>query len=329
MAERAVQWVDGVQVSGQDMRLGVAALLAPASPTQARSGVLSGLEVTARSTPDMSVNVAAGQCAVTVTEITPGGTALCANDATVNVPIAISDATNPRIDLIVARVYAETAALADRKWRLEPVTGTPAASPVEPTLPPNSLRLKRVDVPAGATSITASNISGNPARTSAAGGITVSRDATDVAGVTVGQYRDRAGALERWDGTAWVGAGGTTSAAVTAATALSAAAGWAVHASTGVRRVGPLLVLNLFMTNNTGAAITAGSTGNIADTTVATMNAGFRPVIPTPITFRSFTSGVGGGEITTAGNVILAELSAGSSIPAGGTVALQAVLPLA
>lgn len=206
MAERAVTWVDGVQVSGRDMRLAQTGLLVPASALAARSGVLSGLAVTARATPDMSVDVAAGQCAVTVTETSPGGAALCANDATVTRQIEAASATNPRIDLIVARVFAEVTAQAERRWALEVVTGTPAASPVAPSLPPNSLLLRSVTVPANASAITEADLSPTlPARTTALGGIVPSLTADDVVGQYVGQYRDRTdtGATERWTGTEW------------------------------------------------------------------------------------------------------------------------------
>lgn len=206
MAERAVVWVDGVQVPGRDMRLAQAALLTPTAALTARAGVLFGLEVTATSPATMAVSVAAGQCAVTVDETAPGGVALCANDATVTVPIAAADPTNPRIDLAVARVYAELTAAGSRRWALEMVQGTPAAIPDAPALPANSLLLRAVTVPANASSIASGDISTTlPARTAAAGGITPSRDGVDVVGAVVGQYRHRldTGALERWDGTAW------------------------------------------------------------------------------------------------------------------------------
>lgn len=208
MAERLVTWVDGVQAgTGREMRLTNAGLLVPVSALVARGGVLHGYAVTAKGTPDMSVDVAAGQAAVVVTETAPGGVAMCTNDATVNKTIAAADPTNPRIDLVIARVYAELTPSASRKWAIEVVAGTPhATDPQEPTLPANSLKLRAVTVGAGVSSITSSAISTTlPARTSALGGITPSKDATDVVGFLEGQYRHRldTGALEQYRSGAW------------------------------------------------------------------------------------------------------------------------------
>lgn len=114
------------------------------------------LAVTANGTPNMSVNVAKGEALVAGTATVDQGTYYVFNDATVNLAVSAADATNPRIDLVVAKV-TDTLSDADT-WSLAVVAGTPAASPVAPTPPANSITLAQVAVAANATSITSGNI---------------------------------------------------------------------------------------------------------------------------------------------------------------------------
>lgn len=105
----------------------------------AGDGVLSGLGVSAQSTPDMTVAVAAGLVRI-------GG--YFAWEAGENVTIATADTTNDRIDLIVI------------DWNGTPsrVAGTAAVRPVPPAVPANSIQLAQVYVAAGVTSIVAGAI---------------------------------------------------------------------------------------------------------------------------------------------------------------------------
>lgn len=112
------------------------------------------LGVTQNGTPNMSVNVAAGKVVVIGTENALQGAYHCWNDATKNVVIAPSDPTNPRIDLIVARVRDAAYSGVTNAWAIEAVTGAPAASPAAPATPANSYVIARVAVAASATSIT-------------------------------------------------------------------------------------------------------------------------------------------------------------------------------
>lgn len=80
------------------------------------------------------------------------------NDATLNVPITAADATNPRNDLIVARVRDIEYGDAVSAWAIEAIPGAPNATPVDPALPANSIPLARVVVGAGVTTIVAANI---------------------------------------------------------------------------------------------------------------------------------------------------------------------------
>lgn len=119
---------------------------------------LSDLGVTQNGTPNMSVNVAAGQALVQRSSSSPTDYYITENTGTVNLAIAASDPTNPRIDLIVVRVYDAQYSGALNQATVEVVTGTPAASPVVPTAPVNSLSIATVGVTANATTIVNANI---------------------------------------------------------------------------------------------------------------------------------------------------------------------------
>ncbi len=121
-----------------------------------RGGIVGAgdLAVTQNGTPNMSVNVADGRLVLTGSEATYQGVYVCENRGTTNVAIAAADSTNPRRDLIVARVRDAEYSGATNSFAIEAVTGTPAASPVDPAVPANSWVLARVQVAAGATTIT-------------------------------------------------------------------------------------------------------------------------------------------------------------------------------
>jgi hypothetical protein len=116
------------------------------------------LAVTQNGTPNMSVDVAAGGCFIRGTQSANQGAYHLWNDGTLNVAISAADATNARRDLIVAQVRDLNYSGADKDARIVVVTGTPAASPVDPTVPANSLVLARVAVAAGDTSIVTAEI---------------------------------------------------------------------------------------------------------------------------------------------------------------------------
>lgn len=119
----------------------------------------SDLEVVQRGAgANMSVDVGSGNAFVEGTEVGWQGMYHVSNDGTVNVAIAAADPTDDRIDLVVARVYDATYSGTDREWAIEVVTGTPSPAPAPPALPDNTLLLATVDVAAGATSITTSDI---------------------------------------------------------------------------------------------------------------------------------------------------------------------------
>jgi len=97
------------------------------------TGVASGCGVTAQGSPNMTLAVAAGQIIV-------GGVYAAVTAG--NVTITTANATNPRIDLVIADASSKSV-----------VAGTAAASPLMPDLPANSVALAAVYVPAGDTAI--------------------------------------------------------------------------------------------------------------------------------------------------------------------------------
>ena len=110
------------------------------------------------STPNMSVDVGAGTCFVKGTEASQQGIYHCINDGATNVIVPPAHASLPRWDVIAAVVHDEFYSGLDSSWDLVLVQGTPAASPVEPALPQNAIKLARVSVAALATSILNANI---------------------------------------------------------------------------------------------------------------------------------------------------------------------------
>lgn len=137
------------------------------------------LKVTQRGAgTNMSVDVAVGAAVVGGTENAHQGNYYVYNDATVNVAISASDPVNPRIDIVGIRVRDSEYSGTSNDAAIIVVTGTPAGSPTEPTLPANFLTLARVDVPAGATQITNANITDRRRRIAALGGLIVATSST-------------------------------------------------------------------------------------------------------------------------------------------------------
>lgn len=146
-----------IQSGGETAERGRRAL---AALSGLRGGVVAttDLAVTENGTPNMSVNVATGQVFIPGTEGTYQGVYIVENRGALNVAISPADATNARKDLIVAKVQDAVYSGATNAASIVVVTGTPAASPAEPTKPSNSWVLAMVDVPANDTAITNSQI---------------------------------------------------------------------------------------------------------------------------------------------------------------------------
>lgn len=133
-----------------------------------------------------SVDVAAGSCWVLGDDdVHYQPVYRCYSDATKNITLT-QDATNPRIALIVARVYDAHFAGATYTWDLEAILGTPAGSPVAPALPNTALLLATVTVPAVGGNVTNAQITDNRSRAQVGGGqaqVSVASDGwTSIAG---------------------------------------------------------------------------------------------------------------------------------------------------
>lgn len=119
------------------------------------------------------------------------------------------DASNPRIDLVVVRVYdAQADGGARTEAVLEVVVGKAEATPEPPLLPEASLPLARVLVPAGASVGTggiawADAVYDMRVSTVAVGGILADSWNRETPGGYPGQYRDTSSTLQRWDGARW------------------------------------------------------------------------------------------------------------------------------
>jgi hypothetical protein len=126
----------------------------------ATTGIIksNSMAVSQNTPPGMSVVVASGWAAIVGTTQANMGTYVAYNDANNVLTINTANPTNPRIDIVCATVQDAyyTGSLND--VILQVVAGTPAGSPVAPTLPANSITLAQVAVGAGVTSITNANI---------------------------------------------------------------------------------------------------------------------------------------------------------------------------
>ncbi|MFH9265767.1 hypothetical protein [Streptomyces sp. NPDC017546] len=208
--------------SGQsraDTRLAPVGTMAPTGALTSAGGVIPGSENGAHL---MSALYVYGEVAGMRATVAPGRAVIQGRGPAGAYPVVLTDytevafddgnASNPRIDVVVLRVL--DAQFDDEDGRteavLEVVQGAPAASPEPPRLPPTSLPLAQVRIPAGASAGTggidwANAVYDLRVPTVAVGGILAESWARDVPGGYVGQYRDTVTDYQRWDGTRWVG----------------------------------------------------------------------------------------------------------------------------
>lgn len=260
-AIRLPAWLNAGSVSypAENDRLSEAASLAPggASPA-ARSGVFpadgNSLSVAQHGTPNMSVDVSPGQCAVQGTITTTQGVYICTSDSTVNLAIAAANATNPRIDVVVVTVEDAQYAGASNDALLQVITGVPAATPAVPAAPANSLVIAQIAVAAGATSIVAANITDVRVWTAARGGIvpclSTALPAAPYSGMTV--WCTDTKQIKTYDGSAWF-----TAADEGNWQAVTAASGFVSSAS--VRKVGGMIQFRGSFSPSSGNFATSAS----------------------------------------------------------------------
>lgn len=184
----------------------------------------NAMKVAEASTPNMSVDVETGSAAVRGSEASSQGYYLVESNTSTNVSIAAADPTNPRKDLVVVRIKDQEYASGSPSTNtatIEALTGTPAGSPADPTVPANCVVLARVDVPASDTAITDSQITdlrwnGYSVNSNQDNGSAVMVGGTPV-GLSSARPQNPHTGMEfyetdtdrrvRWNGTTWVGDG--------------------------------------------------------------------------------------------------------------------------
>ena len=131
-----------------------------AQATFATTGIVTStdLKVTQNSPTGMSVLVAAGWGAIVGNYTTNMGVYMSYNDASTILTVTTANPSNPRIDLVCLTVSDAYYTGSSNSVALQVIAGTPAASPVAPALPTNSLSLATLAVAAGATQILTANI---------------------------------------------------------------------------------------------------------------------------------------------------------------------------
>ena len=185
---------------------------ATGSIMNSKSGIVvsTDLAVTENGTPNMTLSVAAGRVWIKGSESSFQGMYFCESRATESVTVTAADATNPRKDLVVAKVQDSGYSGVADTWSLAVVAGTPAASPAEPSAPNNSFVLAMVDVPALDTAITNSQITDRRITTSGQGraaalGGTIVATSSARPTSTEGQliYETDTDLVKSYDGSAW------------------------------------------------------------------------------------------------------------------------------
>lgn len=110
---------------------------------------------------NLSVDVGAGDVVIRATladSVGSFGSYFVRNNATVNLAVGAADPSNTRNDLVVidVRDSERTGIINDARLRI--VQGTPSGTPLDPTIPANSIVLARLVVTAGDTAINTGDI---------------------------------------------------------------------------------------------------------------------------------------------------------------------------
>ncbi|MEV7673409.1 hypothetical protein [Streptomyces sp. NPDC088752] len=208
-------WVAETGQTREDTRLTQTGVTTMTNPVQVRSGILPGsyggqyrlAGFWTFGSAAMSATVSEGR-AVIQGEISQGVFPVTLPASEV-VTFAPGNAQYGRVDLLVLRVYDK---LYDGGTRteatIEIIQGTAAQDPKAPAVPARCLPLYEVTVPAGASAGNGGipwDRSLKDLRTPvvALGGI-LPVEGASLEGAYPGQYQDAGGALQRWDGGAWV-----------------------------------------------------------------------------------------------------------------------------
>ncbi|MEV3856070.1 hypothetical protein AB0J38_17315 [Streptomyces sp. NPDC050095] len=198
----------GAGQSREDTRLVPVGTMTPTGESTTRGGLIPGGDPFALArVSDMQAAVGAGRA------IVQGRAGQGAYPVALTSPevlaFADGDPSYPRVDAVVIRVVDnEYDAVVHSAVTVEVVAGTPAASPVAPVIAGTAELLYEVTIPAGASRWTggldwSTAVTDRRRFTASVGGITPAGWSDSWSGAYVGQYRDNAGTLERWDGSAW------------------------------------------------------------------------------------------------------------------------------
>ncbi|MHC0429979.1 hypothetical protein ACX6XY_07300 [Streptomyces sp. O3] len=202
--------------SRTDTRLTPVGTMSPQGSLASRDGVIpgsstgewvmDGLYVYGQEA-GMTASIAPGRAIIQSFE-TAGAYPVVLTDYT-SLTLADGDPANPRVDVVVARIYdAQHDSSGRTEAVLEVVQGVPAADPQPPATPKGAIALAEVKVQAGA-SVGTQGIDWDNAvfdrrrPTVAVGGVIPQSWGDSFDGAYPGQYRDTGGHLERWDGATW------------------------------------------------------------------------------------------------------------------------------
>ncbi|RSS59582.1 hypothetical protein [Streptomyces sp. WAC01280] len=170
------------------------------------TAVLGGLAVAGTAPGTMTATVQPGRAVIQSTDA--AGAYPVSLDSVLTLTFGDGNASNPRIDLVVLRVY-DTAvdALGRTEAAVEIIQGAAAPSPIVPGVPAAAIPLATVRVPAGASAGSGgidwgTAITDRRTGTVAVGGILVGAPSQN--GNYPGQFRDGGRGIERWNGSSWM-----------------------------------------------------------------------------------------------------------------------------
>ncbi|MBP0456256.1 hypothetical protein [Streptomyces montanisoli] len=265
----------------EDTRLAPVGTMLPDGELGTRPGVIPGGDpFAATGAGAMSLQVATGRAQVQGTAA-QGAYPVCL-DAPEVVTFADGDAQFDRIDTVCLHVYDALFDTAGQNLAaVEVIVGSATDTPTAPTLDPACLPLWDVRVPAGASAGVGgidwtSALTDRRRYTAAVGGI-VPRGALSDVGAYDGQYADVEGLLYRWS-TAddeWQLYRAPELPVETITDGADTATGWTLNSFDARRHGRVVQILGYWV--RSGETLTTNP--NIADTLIATLPTGWRPVV--------------------------------------------------
>lgn len=188
IAARAGAWLDGVPIAAQDMRLEAVAAMLTSAGTAGTTGIAAaqgirngvGSPLACTWTSGLSFTLNAGTCFIQGTASATAGLYTATLDTTTTLAVTTADATNPRIDSVIAVVSDVGTSSSTTLFKI--LAGTAAPSPVAPTLPANALLLCNIAVAANAVALSAGVFTDKRVKTVCSGGIL---PYSNVAGATI------------------------------------------------------------------------------------------------------------------------------------------------